>query len=44
MRARRRGNQPFHFALADRAFFFIWGRKGLDSFKSMSALFALEFV
>jgi hypothetical protein len=40
----RRRNQPFHFALANRAFFYIWGRKGLDPFKSMSALFALVFV
>jgi hypothetical protein len=38
------GNQTLHFALADWTFFFIRGRKGLDSFKAMSALFALVFI
>src|ERR1700684_2379584 len=37
-------NQPFHLALADRALLWIFSRKGLDQFKSMSALFALVFV
>src|SRR5271154_6053005 len=26
VRARRGGNQPYHFTLANRALFFVWGR------------------
>src|ERR1700677_5353985 len=44
MGAGGRGNQPFHLAVADRAFLRIFSRKGLDQFKSMSALFTLVFV